>query len=168
MSMSEETRREIDQLREEIRSIGASLRQLREDLGEIERVKSGPGGEIDLDLWNRAEEVREKIRVVITKRDEVQARLNDLLRPYRAARVVPALRETGATVKELITEVRGVLPADSPATPHLQEALDEALVIDDEGHALGKVLDLFLFREVRGAVEDVLGVKVSNGNGSGG
>ena len=30
---------------------------------------------------------------------------------------------------------------------------------------LGRLLDLFLFGEVRGAVEQVLGVKVSNGNG---
>ena len=30
---------------------------------------------------------------------------------------------------------------------------------------LGKILDLFMFREIRGAVEQVLGIKVSNGNG---
>ncbi len=30
---------------------------------------------------------------------------------------------------------------------------------------LGKLLDLFMFREIRGAVEQVLGIKVSNGNG---
>ena len=104
--------------------------------------------------------------MVVKKRDEVQGRLNDLLRPFRAAKVVPALRETGATVKELISEVRAVLPSESSATPHLRQALDEAVVIDDEGTALGKVLDLFLFREVRGAVEDVLGVGLSKGNGS--
>ena len=61
--------------------------------------------------------------------------------------------------------MRAVLPAESSATPHLQRVLDGALAIEDEGSALGKVLDLFLFREVRGAVEQVLGVKVSNGNG---
>ena len=135
------------------------------DLSGVDRIKTGPQGEIDLGAWDRAEGVREEIRVVVKKRDEVQGRLNDLLRPFRAARVVPALRETGGSVKQLITEVRGVLPADSSATPHLEEALDEAAAIDDEGTALGRVLDLFLFREVRGAVEQVLGVKVSNGNG---
>ncbi len=165
MSMSEETRREIDQLREEIRSIGATLRQLREDLSDVDKIKTGPQGEIDLEAWDKSEGLREEIRVVVMKREEVQARLNDLLRPFRAARIVPALRETGASVRELITEVRAVLPAGSSATPHLQVALDEAAAIDDEGHALGKVLDLFLFREVRGAVEEVLGVKVSNGTG---
>ena len=41
MSMSEETRRETDQLREEIRSIGAALRQLREDLSGVDRIKTG-------------------------------------------------------------------------------------------------------------------------------
>ena len=163
--MTDEVRHEIDDLREEIRQIGATLRQLREDLGEIEKIKTGPKGEIDLEAWDKAESVREAIRVVVAKRDEVQGRLNDLLRPFRAARIVPALRETGGTVKELITEVRAILPVASSATPHLREALDEAIGIDDEGHALGKVLDLFLFREVRGAVEEVLGVKVSNGNG---
>ncbi len=163
--MSEETRREIDQLREEIRSIGASLRQLREDLSEVERVKTGPQGEIDLEAWDKGEGVREEIRVVVRKRDEVQGRLNDLLRPFRAAKVVPALRETGASVRELITEVRAVLPPESSATPHLRDALDEAVAIEDDGTALGKVLDLFLFREVRGAVEQVLSVKLSNGTG---
>ncbi len=77
----------------------------------------------------------------------------------------PPSGRSGASGKELITEVRAVLPSESSATPHLQEALDEAHVIEDEGTALGKVLDLFLFREVRGAVEQVLGVKVSNGTG---
>ncbi len=165
MSMSEEVRREIDQLREEIRSVGATLRQLRGDLSEVDSKKSGPGGEIDLSLWNKADEAREEIREVLRKRDEVQGRLNDRLRPFRAAKVVPALRETGATVQQLITEVRAVLPPESSATPHLRDALDEAVAIEDEGTALGRVLDLFLFREVRGAVEQVLGVKVSNGTG---
>ena len=163
--MTEEVRREIDQLREEIRSIGATLRQLREDLSEVEKVKTGPQGEIDLEAWDKGEEVRGQIQVVVARRDEVQGRLNDLLRPFRAARVVPALRETGGTVKQLITEVRGVLPPESSATPYLEEALDQALAVEDEGTALGRVLDLFLFREVRGAVEQVLGVKLSNGNG---
>ena len=163
--MTEETRREIDQLREELRAIGATLRQLRADQAEADKVKSGPKGEIDLGGWEKAETVREEIRVVVAKREEVQRRLNDLLRPFRAARVVPALRETGGSVKDLITEVRAALPAESTATPHLQQVLDGALAIEDEGSALGKVLDLFLFREVRGAVEQVLGVKVSNGNG---
>ena len=72
MSMSEETRRGIDQLREEIRSIGATLRQLREDLSEVEKVKTGPQGEIDLEAWDKAEGVREEMRVVVKKRDEVQ------------------------------------------------------------------------------------------------
>ena len=165
MSMSDETRREIDMCREEIRSIGAALRQLREDLSGVDKIKTGPQGEIDLGAWDRAEGVREEIRVVVKKRDEVQGRLNDLLRPFRAARVVPALRESGGTVKQLITEVRGVLPSDSPATRHLKDALDEAIAIEDDGTALGRVLDLFLFREVRGAVEQVLGVSLSNGNG---
>ncbi len=166
MSMSEETRRDIDQLREELRTIGATLRQLREDLGAVDEMKSGPRGEIDLEAWNKGEEVREQIRVVISRREEVQGRLNDLLRPFRAARIVPALRETGGTVRDLIAEVRVALPRDSSATPHLQHELDEALGLEDEGHALRRLLDLFLFGEVRGAVELVLGVKVSNGNGN--
>ena len=53
----------------------------------------------------------------------------------------------------------------SSATPHLREALDAAIGIDDEGLRLGKILDLFMFREIRGAVEQALGIKVSNGNG---
>ncbi len=165
MPMSEETRREIDQLREEIRTIGATLRQLREDLAEIERIKTGPKGEIDLEAWDKAESALEEIRVVVAKREEVQGRLNDLLRPFRAARVVPALRAAGGSVREFITEVRAVLPMESSATPHLREALDEAIGIHDEGLMLGKILDLFKFREIRGAVEQVLGIKVSNGNG---
>ncbi len=38
-------------------------------------------------------------------------------------------------------------------------------VREDERCMLGRLLDLFLFGEIRGAVEQVLGVKVSNGNG---
>ena len=68
-------------------------------------------------------------------------------------------------MREFITEVRAVLPMESSATPHLREALDAAMGIDDEGRALGRILDLFMFREIRGAVEQVLGIKVSNGNG---
>ncbi|MCZ6689786.1 MAG: hypothetical protein O7H41_09300 [Planctomycetota bacterium] len=36
--------------------------------------------------------------------------------------------------------------------------------VTDDGDALGRILDLFMFREIRGAVEQVLGIKVSNGN----
>ena len=126
-------------------------------------MKSGPRGEIDLDAWNKGEEVREQIQRVIVRREEVQGRLNDLLRPFRAARIVSALRETGGTVKDLIAEVRKVLPQESSATPHLQQELDEALDLEDDGHALGKLLDLFLFGEIRGAVEGVLSIRVTNG-----
>ena len=91
--------------------------------------------------------------------------MNDLLRPFRAARVVPALWETGGSVREFIIEDRAVLPMESSATPHLREALDAAIGIEDDGLMLGKILDLFMFREIRGAVEQVLGIKVSNGNG---
>ena len=164
--MTEETRKKIDDLRQEIRDIGATRRQLREDLAEIEKIKTGPKGEIDLEAWEKAERIREVAQVVVAKREEVQGRLNDLLRPFRAARIVPVLRETGGSVRELITEVRKVLPQESAATPHLRQELDEALGLEDDGHMLGRLLDLFLFGEVRGAVEQVLGVKVSNGNGS--
>ena len=51
------------------------------------------------------------------------------------------------------------------SSPSLQPGLDLKDVREDEGHMLGRLLDLFLFGEVRGAVEQVLGVKVSNGNG---
>ena len=54
---------------------------------------------------------------------------------------------------------------DSSPTAHLQGVFDEALTIDDDGDASVKILDLFMFREIRGAVEQVLGIKVSNGNG---
>ena len=67
-------------------------------------------------------------------------------------------------IRELIGEVRKLLPPDSSATAHLQGVLDEALTINDDGDALGRILDLFMFREIRGAVEQVLGIKVSNGN----
>ena len=165
MSMSEETRREIDQLRDTIREIGATLKQLRQERDEIDRIKTGPQGEIDLEAWSKAESTRGRIQATMTWRDEVQGRLNDLLRPFRARKVIPALQEHGATVKQLIEEVRAELPSESSATPHLRAALDQALTLDDDGHALGRLLDLFLFGEVRGAVESVLGVKVTNGTG---
>ncbi|MCZ6603034.1 MAG: efflux RND transporter permease subunit [Planctomycetota bacterium] len=40
----------------------------------------------------------------------------------------------------------------APATAHPQRVLDEALTIKDGGDALGRILDLFMFREIRGAV----------------
>ena len=70
--MTEETRRDIDQLREELRTIGATLRQLRQDLGAVDQMKSGPRGEIDLEAWNKGEEVREQIRGVLSRRGEVE------------------------------------------------------------------------------------------------
>ena len=165
MPMSEEVRREIDQLREEIRQIGATLKGLRQDLDELDRVKTGPQGEIDLEGWNKAEEVRQKVRDCVVRREEVQGRLNDLLRPFRAARVVPALREKGMSVKELIEAVRGSIPDEGPAGQHLRPVLVEALEIDDEGQALGRLLDQFLWWEVRSEVQRVLGIEVRNGNG---
>ena len=113
--MTEEVRREIDGLRSEIRQIGATLRQLREDLAEMERIKTGPKGEIDLEAWEKADGIREEVQVVVAKRGVVQGRLNDLLRPFRAARIVPALRESGGSVKELITEVRAARLAAVPS-----------------------------------------------------
>ena len=163
--MTEEVRKEIDELREEIRQIGATLKGLRQDLDEVERVKTGPRGEIDLDAWNQAEEVRQKIRDCESRRDEVQARLNDLLRPFKAKKVVPALREKGISVRELLTAVKEGVPAESPSARYLRVALDEAMAIEDDGTALGKLLDLFLFGEVRRTVEQVLGIQASNGNG---
>ena len=47
----------------------------------------------------------------------------------------------------------------------LLSSIELEAVREDEGHMLGRLLDLFLFGEVRGAVEQVLGVKVRNGNG---
>jgi hypothetical protein len=165
--MTDEVRQEVDQLREEIRQIGATLKGLRQDLDEINRIKSGPQGEIDLGAWNEAEAVRDKIRDCCVRRDHVQGRLNDLLRPFRAKKVVPVLRDKGISVQELVQSVRDRIPEESPSARHLLEVLDEALGIKDEGHALGKLLDVFLFGEIRGAVEEVLGIEVSNGNGRG-
>ena len=165
MPMSQEERQEIDELRETIRGIGATLKHLRQEKEELDRVKTGPNGEIDLEAWSKAEAVRGKIQATKAWRGEVQGRLNDLLRPFRARKVIPALQEHGATVTQLIEEVRTALPAESRATPHLQRALDEALTFEDEGTALGKLLDLFLFGEVRGAIQEVLGIDVSNGTG---
>ncbi len=53
----------------------------------------------------------------------------------------------------------------SQPSPSLQPGVDLDRVREDKGHMLGRLLDLRQFREVRGAVEQVLGVKVSNGNG---
>ena len=163
--MTDEVRQEIDQLREEIRQIGATLRRLREDLAEIEKVKTGPQGEIDLEAWNQAEEIRGKIRDCMSRRDEVQGRLNDLLRPFRAKKIVPVLRAKGIGVKEFLEAVKAALPTDAPSTRHLVAEMDEAIGLEDDGQALGKLLDLFLFGEVRGAIKEVLGIEVSNGNG---
>ena len=79
--------------------------------------------------------------------------------------MIPALRERGISVRELIQSVREAIPKDSPSARYLETALDDALGIEGEGRAFGKVLDLFLFGEVRGTVEQVLGIQVSNGNG---
>ena len=43
---------------------------------------------------------------------------------------------------QLIGKVRKLLPQDSLATAHLQGVLDEALTIEDDGDALGSILDL--------------------------
>ena len=67
--------------------------------------------------------------------------------------------------KGSIAGQQAALPPDRRATPQLQAALDEALTLDDDGHALGKLLDLFLFGEVPGAIQEVLGIDVSNGTG---
>ena len=163
--MTEEVRKEIDELREEIRQIGATLKGLRQDLGELDRVKTGPDGEIDMELWNQAEEVRGKIRDCVVRREEVQGRLNDLLRPFRAARVIPALREKGMTVKELIGAVKEAIPEGGPAGQHLRPVLEEAQEIDDDGQALGRLLDQFLWWEVRSEVQRLLGLEVRNGKG---
>ncbi len=58
----------------------------------------------------------------------------------------------------------GVQRYGQPASP-LQHGVELEDVRKDEGHMLGRLLDLFLFGEIRGAGEQVLGVKVSNGNG---
>ena len=60
---------------------------------------------------------------------------------------------------------QAVRPGDSSATPHLQQEIGEALGLEDDGHMLGRLLDLFLFGEIRGADKQVLRVKISNGNG---
>ena len=163
--MTEEVRKEIDELREEIREIGATLKGLRQDLREAEEIKSGPRGEIDLKEWNKAEGIQDKIRDCKSRRDVVQARLNDLLRPFKANKVVPALRERGISVRELLTAVKEGVPDESPSARYLRAALDEAMAIENDGTALGKLLDLFLFGEVRSTVEQVLGIQASNGNG---
>ena len=90
MSMSEEVRQEIDQLRDTIREIGATLKQLRQERDELDGIKTGPQGEIDLEAWSKAEAVRGKIQATMVLREEVQGRRNDLLRPYRAKKVIPA------------------------------------------------------------------------------
>ncbi|MCZ6690308.1 MAG: hypothetical protein O7H41_11935 [Planctomycetota bacterium] len=163
--MTDEVRNEIDQLREEIRQIGATLKGFRQDLDEIDRIKTGPQGEIDLEAWNRAEGVRDKIRDCVSRRDHVQGRLNELLRPFRAKKVIPALRERGMSVKELIGNVKKAIPEEGPAGRHLRPVLEEALGIDDEGQALGRLLDQFLWWEVRSEVQRLLGIEVQNGNG---
>ncbi len=50
-------------------------------------------------------------------------------------------------------------------SPSLQPGVELEDVRRDESHRLGRLRDRFLFEEVRRAVEQVLGVKVSNGNG---
>jgi hypothetical protein len=163
MPMSEETRKTIDRLRAIIRTIGATLKGLHRRLDEIEDTKTGPGGEIDLKLWKDAEHVRERIQGRCERRDKVQARLNDLLREYRANRVVPALREKGMPVRDLIAAVQAAIPSENRSSRKLRAALDEALATEDEGRALGKLLDLFLYGEVRGPVGEILGIELSNG-----
>ena len=164
--MSDETRETIDHLRAIIRKIGVSLKALRNRLDEIEKVKTGPRGEIDLDEWNRADHVQERVKARTRRRNRVQTKLNDFLRPYKARRVIPVLREKGIPVRTFLERVREALAIESPYPRHLIAEIDEALALDDEGQALGKLLDLFLFGEIRGAVEKILGVKVSNGNGA--
>ena len=51
---------------------------------------------------------------------------------------------------EVVREALPALLQESPVKPHRESAIDEAMAIDDEGTALGRVLDLFLFREIRG------------------
>ena len=69
------------------------------------------------------------------------------------------------SVRELLTAVKEGVPDESPSARYPRAALDEAMAIKDKGTALGKLLDLFLFGEVRSTVEKVLGANVSNGNG---
>lgn len=68
-------------------------------------------------------------------------------------------------MRELLERVRDGVPDESPSARYLRAALDEAMAIEDEGTALGRLLDLFLFGEVRGTVEQVLEIQASNGNG---
>ena len=68
-------------------------------------------------------------------------------------------------MRELLTAVKEGVPAESPSARYLRAALGEAMAIENDGTALEKLLDLFLFGEVRSTLEQVLGVKVSNGNG---
>ena len=59
----------------------------------------------------------------------------------------------------------GVQRSAQPS-PSLRPGVNLEDVREGEEHMLGRLLDLFLFREVRGAVEQALGVKGSNGNGA--
>ena len=163
--MSEKTRKAIDEHRQEIREIGAALKGLRQELDDLDRIKSGPRNEIDLDAWKQADEVRAKIRDCKSRRDTVQAELNDLLRPFRADKVIPALRKKEIAVKDLIKSVKAAIPEASEAADHLHAALDDALALADDGQALGRLLDLFLFKEIRGPVCEILGIEIGNGNG---
>ena len=95
--MTDEVRKEIDQLRSIIRKIGATLKGLRLRLKQVEAMKTGPRGEIDIESWNRAEHVRERIQGRKARREKVQGRLNDLLRPFKAKKVIPVLREKGSS-----------------------------------------------------------------------
>ena len=47
------------------------MKGLRQDLREPEKIKTGPRGEIDLEAWNQAEGIRDKIRDCESRRDEV-------------------------------------------------------------------------------------------------
>ena len=58
-------------------------------------------------------------------RNEVQGRLDDLRRPFRAKKVIPALQEHGATVTQLIEEVQPELPFGSSSTTTEAEAVTE-------------------------------------------
>ena len=50
-------------------------------------------------------------------------------------------------------------------SPPLQRGIELEDIRAKGGHMFGRLLEFFRFGEVRGAVEQVLGVKVSNGNG---
>ena len=43
--------------------------------------------------------------------------MNDLLRPFRAKKVIPVLREKGIGVREFLEAVKAALPTDAPSTP---------------------------------------------------